>query len=123
MATEVRCTRTAFRQGGEEIKDLIGASVARVEDGATQAVDAAKRMDQMLVAMDRVAVLLGQIATASQEQARGIEQVNTAVSHMDEVTQQNAALVEEAAAASESMKEQASRIRGVVAGFKVLAAA
>jgi len=123
VATEVRCTRTAFRQGGEEIKDLIGASVARVEDGATQAVDAAKRMDQMLVAMDRVAVLLGQIATASQEQARGIEQVNTAVSHMDEVTQQNAALVEEAAAASESMKEQASRIRGVVAGFKVLAAA
>lgn len=123
VATEVRALAQRSGKAAKAIKDLIGASVARVKDGATQAVDAAEQMDQMLVAMDRVAVLLGQIATASQEQARGIEQVNTAVSHMDEVTQQNAALVEEAAAASESMKEQASRIRGVVAGFKVHAAA
>jgi len=122
VATEVRALAQRSGKAAKEIKDLIGASVTRVEEGATQAVDAAGRMDHMLVAIDRVAVLLGQIASASQEQARGIEQVNTAVSHMDEVTQQNAALVEEAAAASESMTEQASKIRGVVAGFKVHAA-
>jgi len=122
VATEVRALAQRSGKAAKEIKDLIGASVVRVGDGASQAVDAVGRMDHMLVAIDRVAALLGEIASASQEQARGIEQVNTAVSHMDEVTQQNAALVEEAAAASESMREQALRIRGVVARFNVHAA-
>jgi methyl-accepting chemotaxis protein len=118
VATEVRALAQRSGTAAKEIKALIHASVARVDNGAAQAVNAAERMDHMLAAIARVTALLGAIAAASQEQARGIEQVTTAVSHMDEVTQQNAALVEEAAAASGSMNEQAVRMREVVAGFR-----
>ncbi|ACD20735.1 methyl-accepting chemotaxis protein [Paraburkholderia phytofirmans] len=119
VATEVRALAQRSGTAAREIKDLINDSVSSVLDGASQAADADDQMGQTLAALSRVTTLIGEIASASQEQARGIEQVTTAVSQLDEVTQQNASLVEQAAGASASMEEQATKMRDVVAGFRV----
>ncbi len=119
VATEVRTLAQRSASAAKEIKDLIGDSVNKVENG-TQLVDQAGRtMDEIVMSVKRVTDIMAEISTASQEQSAGIEQVNLAISQMDEITQQNAALVEQAAAASESMHEQAAQLTQAVAIFKL----
>ena len=119
VATEVRTLAQRSAAAAKEIKDLIGDSVSKVENG-TQLVDQAGRtMDEIVMSVRRVTDIMAEISAASQEQSAGIEQVNLAISQMDEITQQNAALVEQAAAASESMHEQAAQLAEAVAVFKL----
>jgi methyl-accepting chemotaxis protein len=118
VTSEVRSLAQRSAAAAKEIKELIGSSVAMIEDGAKQAGDVGTTMGQVKQAIKQVSDIVGEIAAASEEQSRGIEQVNQAVSQMDEVTQQNAALVEEAAAAAQSLEEQAKNLRQAVSVFK-----
>ncbi|WP_250477295.1 methyl-accepting chemotaxis protein [Caballeronia sp. INML1] len=111
VATEVRSLAQRSGAAAKEIKALISASLLLVDEGAAQGVSAMERVDRMLAGIARVAALLDQVSAASRDQARGIEQVTTAVFHMDEMTQMNAGLVEEASSASDSMKDEAVRMR------------
>lgn len=119
VATEVRTLAQRSAAAAKEIKELIGDSVAKVEDGTRLVDEAGATMDEIVNAVKRVTDIMSEISAASQEQSSGIEQVNQAVTQMDEVTQQNAALVEEAAAAAESMKEQAQVLTLAVSSFKL----
>ncbi|MEA3094231.1 MAG: methyl-accepting chemotaxis protein serine sensor receptor, partial [Caballeronia sp.] len=101
----------------KEIKELINTSVSRVQTGTTLVGDAGRTMSGIIGAVQRVTDIMGEIAAASEEQSSGIEQVARAVTQMDEVTQQNAALVEEAAAAAQSLEGQATKLRQAVAVF------
>jgi ABC-type transporter Mla subunit MlaD len=103
----------------KEIKALIGGSVEQVEAGSQLVSAAGRTMEDIVAAVKKVSDLIGEIASASQEQSSGIEQVNTAVTQMDQVVQQNASLVEEAAAATESMKVQATTLQRMVERFRV----
>jgi methyl-accepting chemotaxis protein len=98
---------------------LIGESVERVKEGALQVDEAGRTINEVVSAVRRVTELMGEIAASSHEQHEGIEQVNQAVSQMDLVTQQNAALVEEAAAAAQSMTQHAGVLRDAVAVFRI----
>ncbi len=119
VATEVRTLAQRSAAAAREIKGLISNSVHKVEDG-TQLVDQAGRtMEEVVLSVKRVTDIMGEISAASHEQSLGIEQINQAISQMDEITQQNAALAEEAAAASESMREQADQLSRAVAAFKL----
>jgi len=119
VATEVRTLAQRSAAAAKEIKQLIGDSVNKVEDGTKLVDQAGKTMDEIVTAVKRVTDIMAEITAASQEQSSGIEQVNQAVTQMDEVTQQNAALVEEAAAAAESMQEQAQNLTQAVSVFKL----
>jgi methyl-accepting chemotaxis protein len=119
VASEVRSLAQRSAGAAKEIKELIGSSVAMIEDGAKQAADVGSTMGQVKQAIKQVSDIVGEIAAASDEQSRGIEQVHQAVSQMDEVTQQNAALVEQAAAAAQSLEEQAVRLNDAVSVFNV----
>lgn len=119
VAGEVRTLAQRSAQAAKEIKELIQASVSEVRSGSTLVTQAGDTMREVVVAVQRVTDIMGEISAASLEQSSGIEQVNRAVSQMDDVTQQNAALVEEAAAAASSLEEQASRLRDAVAIFKL----
>ncbi|MGA9913424.1 MAG: methyl-accepting chemotaxis protein [Paraburkholderia sp.] len=119
VASEVRSLAQRSATAAKEIKELIGASVTTIEDGAQQASEVGVTMGQIKQAIKQVSDIVGEIATASEEQSRGIEQISQAVSEMDEVTQQNAALVEQAAAASQSLEQQATQLKGAVSLFKV----
>ncbi|MDO8292679.1 MAG: methyl-accepting chemotaxis protein, partial [Gallionella sp.] len=103
----------------KEIKTLIGDSVDKVEVGSRQVDQAGATMSEIVQAVKRVTDIMAEIAAASNEQSAGIGQVNQAIIQMDEVTQQNAALVEEAAAAAEAMQEQANALYAAVGMFKV----
>ena len=94
-------------------------SLSRVETGARQVDRATQTMAEILASVRKVSDLMGEIAAASEEQSRGIEQVNQAVTQMDEVTQQNAALVEQASVATLSPKEQAGQLEAAVSIFRV----
>jgi len=98
---------------------LIGASVERVNNGYTLVEQAGTTMGDILQAVRRVTDIMGEIAAASEEQSSGISQVGRAVTQMDEVTQQNAALVEQAAAAASSLQDQAARLRQAIGMFRV----
>jgi methyl-accepting chemotaxis protein len=100
-----------------EIKNLIGDSVDKIENGSKLVAQAGKTMDEILNSIQIVSVIMGNITNASAEQSTGIEQVNKAIAQMDGVTQQNAALVEQAAAASESVEEQAQNLAKIVESF------
>ena len=104
----------------KEIKDLIANSVGKIRDGSALASEAGKTMSEVTLAVSRVTDIMAEIAAASSEQSRGIEQVNVAITQMDNVTQQNAALVEEAAAASRSMEDQGVQLNEVVGFFRVV---
>ncbi len=121
VATEVRTLAQRSAQAAKEIKQLIGHSVDKVEAGSTLVATAGKTMGDIVAEVKRVSSLIGEISVASREQSDGISQVGDAVQQLDQVTQQNAALVEEAAAAADSMKHQAARLAEVVSVFRISA--
>lgn len=119
VASEVRSLAQRSADAAREIKSLIEASRTEVDAGTSLVADAGETMKKLLVAVHKVTEIMKEIASASEEQSSGIDQVNLAVTQMDEVTQQNAALVEEAAAAADSLQEQAQRLAAAVAVFRV----
>jgi methyl-accepting chemotaxis protein len=119
VASEVRNLAQRSATAAKEIKELIAESVGQVEGGVHLVQETGETIAGVVTAFLQLAKLVGGIAEASREQATGIEQVSGAVSHMDEVTQQNAALVEEAAAAAESLEEQAQGLVQAVGMFKL----
>jgi methyl-accepting chemotaxis protein len=119
VASEVRNLAGRSALAAKEIKGLIGESVSNVKDGCQLVEQAGSTMDEIVVHVRRVADLMREIATVGQEQGLGIEQVNEAVSQMDIVTQQNAALVEESAAAAKSIEHQAGQLLETVSTFKL----
>jgi aerotaxis receptor len=110
VAAEVRALAQRSASAANEIKGLIGASIAKVESGSSLVDDAGKTMDDIVVQVKRVSDLIAAISSATIEQSSGITQVSQAVSDLDHITQQNAALAEQSAAAPESMKQQATRL-------------
>jgi methyl-accepting chemotaxis protein len=118
VASEVRSLAGRSADAAKEIKQLINASVERVEQGTTLVDEAGTTMTEVVDSIRRVTDLMGEISAASNEQAAGVAQVGEAVSQMDQVTQQNAALVEEMAAAASSLKSQAQDLVQTVAVFK-----
>jgi methyl-accepting chemotaxis protein len=118
VASEVRNLAQRSAAAAKEIKTLIGDSVEKVEAGARLADQAGVTMEEIVKRARSVTDIMGEIMAASQEQTSGIEQINQAILQMDQVTQQNAALVEEAAAAAESMQDQARNLAEVVGFFK-----
>jgi methyl-accepting chemotaxis protein-1 (serine sensor receptor) len=119
VAGEVRSLAQRSSAAAKEIKGLIDTSVERVQSGTSLVDEAGRTMTEIIGAVQRVTDIMGEIAAASEEQSSGIEQVARAVTQMDEVTQQNAALVEEAAAAAQSLEDQASKLRQAVAVFQL----
>ncbi|MBT9503433.1 MAG: MCP four helix bundle domain-containing protein [Burkholderiaceae bacterium] len=119
VAGEVRSLAQRSAEAAKEIKTLIGASVERVETGARLVQDAGTTMNEIVASVQRVTDIMGEITAAASEQSEGIGSVNQSVSQLDQMTQQNAALVEESAAAAESLKEQAQRLGQVVDQFQL----
>ncbi|MBT2792944.1 methyl-accepting chemotaxis protein [Paraburkholderia strydomiana] len=119
VASEVRSLAQRSSSAAKEIKDLIASSVERIRVGSSLASEAGSTMSEVTQAVTRVTDIMSEIAAASSEQSRGIEQINLAITQMDNVTQQNAALVEEAAAASRSMEDQGQQLDEAVRFFQV----
>jgi len=119
VASEVRNLAQRSAQAAKEIKALIDNSVEKVDAGSKLVDQAGVTMQEVVESIRRVTDIMGEISAASAEQTSGIEQVQQAVTQMDETTQQNAALVEEAAAAAESLREQADKLAQVVSVFKL----
>ncbi|MES2756071.1 MAG: methyl-accepting chemotaxis protein [Pseudomonadota bacterium] len=119
VASEVRNLAQRSAAAAKEIKTLIGNSVERVDAGSKLVNEAGTTMTDIVDSVRRVTDIMGEITAASAEQTSGIDQINVAISQMDQVTQQNAALVEEASAASEAMQEQAAKLAQVVSVFKL----
>jgi methyl-accepting chemotaxis protein len=120
VAAEVRNLAQRSAAAAKEIKTLIGDSVEKVERGSKLVGQAGVTMDEVVASVKRVTDIMSEIANASQEQSAGIEQVNLSIIEMDSMTQQNAALVEEAAAAAQSLQDQASELAHVVSIFKLV---
>jgi len=119
VASEVRTLAQRSAAAAKEIKELIGDSVDKVQIGNRLVEQAGATMDEVVVSVKRVTDMMSDILMASQEQTAGIEQINHAVTQMDDVTQQNAALVEEAAAAAQAMQEQVNSLNEVVSTFRL----
>jgi len=119
VASEVRALAQRSATAAKEIKVLIGDSAGKVEQGSRLVAQAGNTMEEIVSGIAGVSAIMAEIAAASGEQSLGIEQVNTAVTQMDQVTQENAALVEEAAAASDALREQAQALAGLVATFRL----
>ena len=119
VASEVRSLAQRSAGAAKEIKALIDTSVERVENGSRLVQDAGSTMDEIVASVQRVSDIIGEVTASAAEQSNGIGQVNQAVSKLDQMTQQNAALVEQSAAAAESLKEQAARMSDVVGAFRV----
>ena len=119
VASEVRSLAQRSAEAAKEIKALIGRSVEQVEQGTVLVDQAGQTMGEIVGSIQRVSDIVAEIASASGEQSTGISQVGEAVTQMDQVTQQNAALVEESAAAAESLKGQALQLVQAVATFKL----
>ena len=119
VASEVRCLAGRSAQAAKEIKPLIDASVQRVEQGSALVDRAGTTMSEVVGSVQRVTDIMGEISSASAEQSTGVAQVGEAIIQMDQVTQQNAALVEESAAAAASMQAQAGQLVQAVAVFKL----
>jgi len=119
VATEVRNLAGRSATAAKEIKALIRDSVSRVEEGSKLVDESGRMLDEIQVAVKKVTDIVAEIAAASREQSTGIEQVNKAVMNMDQTTQQNAALVEQAAAASQAIVEQAQALNQMISGYRV----
>lgn len=119
VATEVRNLAQRSAAAAREIKSLIDDSVQKVEAGTVLVDQAGQTMSDVMRSIGQVASIMGDISSANAEQSEGIEQVNRAIGEMDQVTQQNAALVEQAAAAAEAMKDQAAQLSQAVGTFKL----
>ncbi|MCA6218779.1 MCP four helix bundle domain-containing protein [Ideonella sp. B7] len=119
VAGEVRSLAQRSAEAAREIKTLISASVERVETGSRLVGDAGSTMSEIVTSVQRVTDIMGEISSATREQSQGIGQVNVAVTDLDRMTQQNAALVEQSTAAAESLKDQASRLSSVVSAFRL----
>jgi methyl-accepting chemotaxis protein len=119
VASEVRNLAQRSAAAAKEVKALIGDSVEKVDAGARLVDQASATMGCIMERVESVATIIGEIMSATQEQTTGIGEINVAVTQMDQVTQQNAALVEQAAVASESMQEQAAQLAHVVSVFKL----
>ncbi|WP_156885843.1 methyl-accepting chemotaxis protein [Massilia niastensis] len=119
VASEVRNLAQRSAAAAKEIKTLIGDSVEKVERGSKLVGQAGVTMDEVVASVRRVTDIMSEIANASAEQSAGIEQVNVSIIEMDSMTQQNAALVEEAAAAAQSLQDQAAELARVVSIFKL----
>jgi methyl-accepting chemotaxis protein len=119
VAGEVRNLAHRSAAAAKEIKELIGDSVLRVEAGSKLVGQAGTTMDEVVASVERVSAIIGEIAVASNEQQDGIEQISIAINQMDSVTQQNAALVEEAAAAADALQQQAASLAEAVSVFKL----
>ena len=119
VAGEVRNLASRSANAAKEIKALIEDSVSRVDTGSVLVESAGETMNDIVNAVTRVTDIMGEIASASDEQSRGIDQVALAVSEMDRVTQQNAALVQESAAAAAALEDQASRLKMAVSAFRL----
>ncbi|HET9645866.1 MAG TPA: methyl-accepting chemotaxis protein [Burkholderiaceae bacterium] len=119
VAGEVRSLAQRSAEAAKEIKTLIGTSVDRVEAGSRLVKDAGATMSEILVSVQRVTDIIGEISAASAEQSSGIGQVNVTVTQLDQMTQQNATLVEHGAGAAENLKDQALRLSAVVSRFRL----
>ena len=119
VAGEVRALAHRSAEAAKEIKVLISTSVDAAQEGSAQVAQAGQVMDDIVGSVRKVSDMIGEITASSTEQRDGIGQVNQAVSQLDQMTQQNAALVEESAAAAAALSDQAQRLSGMVAVFKV----
>jgi len=119
VASEVRNLAQRSATAAREIKILIGDSVGKVEIGSQQVIEAGATMNEVVASIKQVTGIMGEITVASREQSQGIEQIHAAISEMDSMTQQNAALVEEAAAAAGAMQDQSNSLMRVVNEFKI----
>jgi methyl-accepting chemotaxis protein len=119
VAGEVRSLAQRSAEAAREIKSLIGASVEKVDSGTRLVGEAGGAMEEIVSGVKRVTDVIGEISAATTEQSSGLRQVNEAVAQLDQMTQQNAALVEESAAAAQSAAEQSRRLIGTVSRFKV----
>ena len=123
VASEVRSLAQRSAEAAKEIKTLISASVENVESGSAQVAQAGQSMEEIVASVQRVSDLIGEITASATEQRDGIAQVNQAVTHLDQMTQQNAALVEQSTAAAASMRDPAQHLAEVVSVFNVGAVA
>ncbi|MBC3931444.1 methyl-accepting chemotaxis protein [Undibacterium curvum] len=119
VASEVRTLAQRSAAAAQEIKSLIEDSVSKVNEGSELVDKAGASMTRIVSAVDQVAAIINEITSASAEQSDGIQQVNQALAHMDEATQQNAALVEQAAAAAGSLEEQANLLKTAMSAFRM----
>ncbi|ALT77455.1 methyl-accepting chemotaxis protein [Paucibacter sp. KCTC 42545] len=119
VASEVRSLAQRSAEAAKEIKVLIGASADRVESGTRLVQDAGSTMNDIVASVQRVSDVIGEISAASREQSDGIHQINAAMNQLDQMTQQNAALVEESAAAAESLRDQSARLASAIAVFRL----
>ncbi|MBC3945987.1 MCP four helix bundle domain-containing protein [Erwinia persicina] len=119
VASEVRSLAQRSASAAKEIAQLIQDSVSRVDEGGRQVARAGLTMDEVLTSVKNVTGIIGEITIASAEQSSGIDEINMAITQMDQVTQQNAALVNESAAAAQSMQEQAEQLSLAIRAFKV----
>ncbi len=119
VAAEVRNLAQRSAEAAREIKQLIGASVDKVQAGTQLVAEAGQTIGEIVTHAQKISAFIGEITTAAHEQSDGIGQVNRAVGQLDQMTQQNAALVEQSAAAAESLRDQASRLASVVATFQL----
>jgi len=119
VASEVRNLASRSAEAAKEIKTLIQDSVGKVTEGTKLVDESGKALAEIVVRVKKVTDVMAEIASSSREQASGIEQVNKAITMMDDVTQQNAALVEEASAAAQALTEQASSLTQLIARYKV----
>jgi methyl-accepting chemotaxis protein len=123
VAGEVRLLAQRSAEAAKEIKSLIGDSVTKVESGSSQVLAARETIGQMVNEVRRVTDLVGEITVSSREQSEGVGQINAAVTQLDQATQQNAALVEQTAAAAESMRMQTAKLAEAVSAFRVAGSA
>ena len=119
VASEVRSLAQRSAEAAKEIKSLIAASVTNVESGSKLVADAGTTMSEIVASVERVADIVGKISNASTEQSAGIGKVSGSVAQLDRMTQQNAALVEQSAAAAESLKDQADTLTAVLRSFRL----
>jgi len=119
VAAEVRTLASRSAAAAKEIKDLIQDSVAKVEHGSKLVSESGQSLSDIVSAVKKASDIVAEIASACQEQARGIDQVNKAINSLDQVTQQNAALVEEAASAAESLSEEAQNLDVMMSNYQI----